>query len=262
MAEFSWADPEIWTSTSAAAIALGVVAAGAGAWGAWLWRGRMALRRQTRTALRQTKIVGQFQAISPLRAAIERLGARADVGARVAAVEALKEEARGSARAYWAVMEALTGHLRRHARASPGSAAAPGKTVLPADIQAIVTFLLHRNPRHEGRDAPLDLRGVDLSHADLRGVYLRHADLRGADFSEANLRDADLRYADLRGADLRGANLQGANLRDAQLTGANFHGADLRGADLTGATFDPGDLAGAKNIAPPPDPAPDQISRR
>lgn len=269
MSETSWADPAIWTSTTAAATAAGVVLSVALAW--VFWRRWKAVREQHRTAHRRTRMVSQFQSASPLRVAMTELEQERDPTARAAIIEKLKAEARGSAKSYWAVMEVMTSHLRRHARSPLGASPAKGagtdaKTLAP-DIQGIVSFLLHRDTRHEEQGAGLDLRSTDLSHADMRGIYLRYADfrgaalygtaLRGANLRDCDFQDADLRDADLRDSDLRGAKMKGALLRGAQFSNAKLYRADFRETDISEANFGSADL----NAALMPEPSPDTEAR-
>ena len=119
MADPVWTDPEIWTSNTAAALAAGGAVVVMGLWIA-LMRRRANRQRTTRTG-RQAKVMKQFQGSAPLREALDRLADRSNPEARVAAVESLKQMARESPRDYWSVMEILTTHLRRYARA-PGAA--------------------------------------------------------------------------------------------------------------------------------------------
>ncbi|MDA0661478.1 MAG: hypothetical protein O3B08_01395 [Proteobacteria bacterium] len=58
MSETSWSNPAIWTSTAAAAIAAGVVAVAVLAW--IIWIRRKSVRRQHRTANRQSRFIAQF----------------------------------------------------------------------------------------------------------------------------------------------------------------------------------------------------------
>ncbi len=236
MADPILSDPEIWTSPAAAAIAAGITAAAM-----LLWIAIMR-RRSTRVRLRQSdrqdKVVTRFKSASPLHEATEQLSDRGNLEVRVAAVEILKQLARQSPRNYWAVMEVLTKHLRRYARApikrgQPLPSKETGADIAP-DIQAILSLFLHRDPQHENRNQVLDLRNTDLSRTDLRGIFLRYADLSGSALIGTALRNANLRDANLEAARLDGASLRGADLRGADFSKASLRSADLRYSDMRG----------------------------
>ncbi len=99
-------------------------------------------------------------------------------------------------------------------------------------------------------EAPLNLKGADLSdailtNANLLGANLTRADLSGADLSGADLSGANLSRANLRRAHLWRANLTNANLTNANLTDANLTDANLLGVNLTRANLALADLSGA-----------------
>ena len=188
--------------------------------------------------------------------AVELLGSKESVEARLGGIYALERLARDSARDHPTAMEVLSAFLREHAPLSAcpnhGSWQRPG-----TDVQAILTVLTRRD-RTRDRDLP-DLRetclsGAHLAEANLTSINFSRANLRGANLSRANLRgaylsDADLSRADLSGSDLSNAYLGGANLTDAELRNSNlptvnaalwateFSGADLSGANLRGASL-------------------------
>jgi Pentapeptide repeats (8 copies) len=125
-----------------------------------------------------------------------------------------------------------TAFIREHSSeqwppAGPG-AETPVRATRP-DIQAAVTVIGRRNPRHD-RISPwgpsIDLRGAVLTHANLRNADLHGAHLHGADLTSADLLGADLCAAVLFGADLTGADLTSANLTGANLTAAVWRTAE------------------------------------
>lgn len=80
--------------------------------------------------------------------------------------------------------------------------------------------------RLEHADAPLELRGADLSELDLSGAWLMGAQLDGASFAHGTL-------------------------HNAVFTGASLEDADFTNADLTGAIFGPPELIAAAMAASP-----------
>ena len=96
----------------------------------------------------------------------------------------------------------------------------------PADIQAALTVLGRRDPRHDGTTR-IDLQRTDLAGADLGGARLAGAYLSRTNVRKAYLHEADLGGAWLHDTDLSEADLSGADLRDAFLGGADLVGADL-----------------------------------
>ena len=189
--------------------------------------------------------------------AIEQLGSE-ELDVRIGGIYALERVARDSARDHPTVMEVLAAFVREHSReqwpppADEPGADAPERTTRP-DVQAAITVIGRRNPRHDRQpvnlvganltDAVLtgaELSGADLTGAILPGANLSRAILPGAEISGAILTGAEISYADLSGTisfhpDLTDAHLIGANLTRAYLTGANFSGAILIHADLSGA---------------------------
>jgi uncharacterized protein YjbI with pentapeptide repeats len=220
--------------------------------------------------------------------AIEQLGS-GQLDVRIGGIYALERVARDSVRDHPTIMEVLAAFIREHSHeqlppsggSEPG-AAPPARRTRP-DVQAAVTVLGRRNPRHDRQRINLaaaalvgaDLTGADLTDADLTGADLTSADLPRATLTRANLDNADLTGADLNGADLtsaylyratlngtdlhratltranlprailRGANLDNADLNDADLPRADLIGAQLGGATLTGADLTHADLTGA-----------------
>lgn len=182
----------------------GLLVAGALIFSAWnftLWR-------------RTFELAGQGQVTDRYTKAIEQLGSdKLDV--RIGGIYGLERIARDSARDHSTVMEVLAAFIREHSRErwpplpdKPG-ADAPARTTRP-DVQAAVTVIGRRNPRHDRQ--PVNLDAADLTGADLTGADLTHADLT---------------HADLTGANLTRANLTGKNLTRADFTGADFTGAFL-----------------------------------
>ncbi len=174
--------------------------------------------------------------------AIEQLGSdRLDV--RIGGIYALERIARDSARDHPTVMEVLSAFVREHSREPwpqlPGvdqSGAVPlALRDTRPDVQAAVTVIGHRNPRHDLQ--PVNLLGADLTRANLTSANLTAATLHYANLHHANLRHANLRHANLREAILTSANLGHANLTSANLTLANLGRADLTSANLTSANL-------------------------
>jgi Pentapeptide repeats (8 copies) len=189
--------------------------------------------------------------------AIEQIGSdKLDV--RIDGIYALERVTRDSARDHPTIMEVLAAFVRDHSHEQwppladnePG-AAPPARRTRP-DVQAAVTVLGRRNPRHDRQRinlAEVDLTDANLTDADLRGASLTNANLYGASLTRASvtgagltgtgLSGASLRRADLSGASLRRADLSGASLRRADLTGANLARTNLTDANLTGAFWPP-----------------------
>ena len=186
---------------------------------------------------------------------IEQLGSET-LEVRIGGIYALERIARDSARDHPTVMEVLSAFVREHSReqwppppaGGRSDARAPEHTTR-ADVQAAVTVIGRRNPRHDLR--PVDLAAVNLTRADLTHATLDHVNLTRANLTDADLTDAHLNQANLIGADLTVADLSNASLVQADLSGAQLLAVSLDGADLThasliGAQLFAADLAFAK----------------
>ena len=190
---------------------------------------------------RNFSLARQGQVTDRYTKAIEQLGSDKGLDVRIGGIYALERIARDSPRDHPTIMEVLAAFIRDRSSeqwppAEPG-AETPRRATRP-DVQAAVTVIGRRNPRHD-RQA-VDLRSAHLTHAVLTGAPLTGADLRYADLTGANLTEADLSEADLVGAHLDRAHLvrahlDRANLGTATLTDAHLFSADLTGANLTGA---------------------------
>jgi uncharacterized protein YjbI with pentapeptide repeats len=183
--------------------------------------------------------------------AIEQLGSdKLDV--RIGGIYALERVARDSARDHSTVIEVLAAFVREHSHepwplpAGNRQGSDPSKRLTRPDVQAALTVIGRRNPRHDKQ--PVNLFAANLTHADLIGGNFARAMLSDAILVKARLHNADLTgahlvRADLTGAVLVGVDLTGAALVDARLVGAflvdaNLTQVPLSGADLTGATLD------------------------
>lgn len=203
---------------------------------------------------RTLELTEQGQVTDRYTRAIEQLGSdKLDV--RIGGIYALERIAHDSARDHPTVMEVLTAFVREHSRdqGSPPptdvhSDDGPPKPWIRPDVQAAVTVIGRRDPRH-------DRKRVGLARANLPGAYLNSADLTSANLTGANLTrarltdaridDADLTDADLTDARLRGATLTGARLHQAVLKRAYLADADLTDAILTDAILADATLTGA-----------------
>jgi Pentapeptide repeats (8 copies) len=112
--------------------------------------------------------------------AIEQLGAdKLDV--RIGGIYALERVVRDSARDHPTVMEVLGAFVREHSPepwlppADDEEGAEATNTATRPDVQAAITVIGRRNPRHDGR--PVNLAGSNLTAADLHSADLRGADL-------------------------------------------------------------------------------------
>ena len=246
------------TARDAARGRLLTLAAGLFAVGALVYTARnFGLSRQGQVTDRYTK-------------AIEQLGSD-KLDMRIGGIYALERVARDSARDHPAVMDVLTAFIREHSDEpwTPPADDEPDADIpglgARGDIQAAVTVIGRRNPRHDQERRLVlyhaNLSRADISRADLGGAYLVRAWLVRADLQLAKLQMAIAYRADLTGANLTSANLIRANLQmailtradltradltRADLTRADLTGADLTGADLTGADFTGADLTGAR----------------
>lgn len=193
--------------------------------------------------------------------AVEQLGDKDNLTARLGAIYALEDIARDSQRHHWPIMETLTAFVRERAPRGPGAGIGRPAT----DVQAVLTIIGRRRREHDPDGQRLNLRHTDLRRAELVATNLENADLSEAHLNSANLRQAHLENTVLWGTHLKGAvlaeahlesalllsaHLEGAILRDAYASGAKIEGAFLqgailRGADLRGATLDGSDLTQA-----------------
>jgi hypothetical protein len=101
----------------------------------------------------------------------------------------------------------------------------PRRGTTHPDVQAAVTVIGRRNPRH-------DRQRLNLRSAQLPGADLRDANLIGADLAAA-----DLSGSDLSAAEFAAANLSAANLSNTNLVGAPFFSTTLDRANLRGASW-------------------------
>jgi hypothetical protein len=166
--------------------------------------------------------------------AIEQLGSdKLDV--RIGGIYALERIARDSVRDHPTVMEVLSAFVREHSRerwpplpADDQSGAGPSERTTRPDVQAAVTVIGRRNPRHDLQPVnrqPVNLVAADLTRADLTRADLRYARLLGADFTRADLSYANLSYANLANADLTRAILIHAKLIGVFLSDTTLDGA-------------------------------------
>jgi hypothetical protein len=177
--------------------------------------------------------------------AVEQLG-HEKTPVKVGGIYALERIARDSPADHGPIVEVLTAYLREHARRQDAveDATADDDTEIPhraQDVQAALTVLGRRNPRHDDPRVELRLSGLDLRGASLRGGNFERARFRGTRLEGAKLEGAHLENARLRAADLKGADLESApdlNLAPAHLEGANLAGAHLEGAKLAGVVYD------------------------
>ena len=213
----------------------------------------------------QRRITEQGQITDRYGRAIEQIGNDA-LDVRVGGIFALERVMRDSPPDQSTIVEVLTAFVRVHSagRVTPPTPKSVGAERLmpaaPADIQAALTVIGRRDPRHDGKRridlSYANLYGADLSDANLAGAELEGADLTGATMYRADLTRAHLLAANLSFASCRWANftdagmvnsvLVNAFLYDANLTGADMAFADLTQAFLSGATLTGADLSNAK----------------
>lgn len=206
--------------------------------------------------------------------AIEQLGSdKLDV--RIGGIYALERVASDSAKDQPTVVAVLAAFIREHSHEtwplSPDNEAAAenAEQMTRPDVQAAITVIGRRDPRHDRER--INLHGANLPFADLTGANLAFANLAGANLTGARLFPANLASGsidasnaaqaravlihanstpvDLTGANLNDAKLTGAIVMFADLTGARLFGANLTNADLsltvlTSAEFDGADLTG------------------
>jgi hypothetical protein len=179
-----------------------------------------------------------------------------ELPARIAAIYALEELARGSPESHWQVMEILTAYVRVNSPVSDVPSGAPANsTPLRTDIQTALAVVGRRDCERETWVEQLDLHATDLHGACLIRAHLERSDLAESNLANADLIEAALVEADLRDTCLGGADLTDADLRMADLRRANFGSpgspwhtvpacltdavlddADLRGVDLRNTT--------------------------
>ena len=123
------------------------------------------------------ELTEQGQVTDRYTKAIEQLGSNKGLDVRIGGIYALQRIARDSDRDFPTVMEVLTAFVRDHSREQwpppandqPGSDAA-GRGMRP-DIQAALTVIGRRNPRHDRRwSGRVDLHSAVLTRADLRSA--------------------------------------------------------------------------------------------
>jgi hypothetical protein len=195
---------------------------------------------------RNFSLARQGQVTDRYTKAIEQLGSSKELDVRIGGIYALERIARDSPRDHPTIMEVLAAFIREHSRerwppAEPG-AETPEQATRP-DVQAAVTVIGRRNPRHDRQTVDLhnavliraSLTGAVLTGANLQKADLREAHLAGADLNGAHLDLAVLTRADLGGTNLTGATFAHANLTEAQLVTANLAGVLLYEANLAGA---------------------------
>ncbi len=232
--------------------------AGLFAAGALLFTGRNygVARRTLELTQRTFALTEQGQVTDRYTKAIEQLGSYNKLDVRIGGIYALERVARDSARDHPTVMEVLAAFIREHSH-EQWSGPVSERATRP-DVQAALTVLGRRNPRHDRQSADLtdsNLTRANLVGADLSGAILLRTALISALLAQANLTDAILLSADLTHAvvgftDLTGANLGGANLSGADFSGAiairaSLVGANLSGAGLIDANLTDADLDGA-----------------
>jgi hypothetical protein len=222
--------------------------------------------------LRNLGIAREGQIAERFTRAIDQLGSD-NLAVRLGGIFALERLAWDSEREHQTVMDVLTAYVREHAPWPPRDQSAPSLLILllsarlpktipapresmPADIQAILTVLGRRRPRHRQRESHAlslpwtDLRSADLGEAHLEeanlvGAHLERADLGYAHLERAILVEAHLERAYLARAHLEEAYLGGAHLEEATLGGAHLEDADLGGANLERAHLGKAHLEGA-----------------
>lgn len=182
--------------------------------------------------------------------AIDQLDESRTLDVRVGGIYALERIMRDSKRDHGAIVDVLAAFIRTHSvdrvtltrdsHENRVNADATGDGRPESDIQAALTVLGRRPPRHE-----LELDRLRLSGAVLRGALLRRADLTCAGLRHANLKGAHMERANLEGARLRGARLDNADLQEANLQWASLVRANLRGASLNEAALDHAKLMNA-----------------
>jgi Pentapeptide repeats (8 copies) len=225
---------------------------------AGFWANVRNTSKTTDLTRRAIELTEQGQVADRYAKAVEQLGSdKLDV--RIGAIYALERIAQDSVTDHPTVIEVLAAFIREHSReqwpppaeAGPDGKWSRGRT--RPDVQAAVTVIGRRNPRHDSQ--PVDLNVVDLTEANLIGANLSHASIGGANLADADLSGANLTGAvifftncdgaDFTGADLTGANLTSSNFTEAEFIGANLTGAILYSVNLTDADLTNADLTDA-----------------
>jgi Pentapeptide repeats (8 copies) len=155
------------------------------AFGAGLFAaGALVYTARTYYLSRQTQVTDRYTK------AIEQFGSK-ELDVRIGVIYALERIARDSPRDHPTIMEVLATFVRDHSpeqwplpTAYEPGAEPPGRTTRP-DVQATVTVIGRRNPRHDRH--PINLSGADLTSAGLPAAYLKGANLTGAHLPGANL---------------------------------------------------------------------------
>lgn len=226
--------------------------------------GALAFTARSFTLTRQGQVSDRYSR------AVDQLGSD-KIDVRIGGIYSLESVVRDSPENHATVMEVLCAFIREH---SAEQQALPvddeTRPRLAADVQAALTVVGRRN-------AELDIRQLDLSHAAIRGASIRlgnfsgtsffgadlsYAQCEAADFSHAIFIEAKITRAFLGGVAFTVAgggdapvnarvNLRGAVLMRADLTGTNLNNADLRDAllyetNLTRAYLWGADLTGAE----------------
>ncbi len=261
---------------------LGMVVAGIVAiWGLLFAAVRtVALDRQARVAVQESRLNEQKHASEAFATAIEQLG-HDNFAVRLGAVYALEALAKSSQDLHGPIFETLCAYIREQAPIPDDideqDAALADKiknrkdgqtirkiitdhlqTALKPDlvVQAILTVIGRRDPDRDpynaggALDFRLDLRETDLRKADMTGGHFENAlfigaRLDGANLTRSHLDGANLNKARLKDTNLWGAHLDGAILANAHLDGAHLFQAHLNGASLTGTRLDGADLLNA-----------------
>jgi hypothetical protein len=170
--------------------------------------------------LRNLRISQESQVTSRYIQAVTQLGSD-KLAVRLGGIYALERVAWDSERDHQTVMDVLTAYVREHLPWPPPDQSAHSLLILPlsarrpetipapreslpADIQAILTVLGRRRPRHRQRESHVlsfpwtDLRSADLRGAHLEGTYLVGAHLEGADLvGVLDLTLDQIRYANI-----------------------------------------------------------------
>jgi hypothetical protein len=178
---------------------------------------------------------------------------------------------------YWPVMDLLTSFIRNQVESrsqQPPPVTESSAERIEEDIQAALNVIGRRaQVQNRPHDSPIDLSGLNLSHAWFAGLQLQWSYFGGATLDDSNLDEADFREALLDNANLRfcsfigtnfdhsilkksnlsqsnfeETNFSGANLSDTDLSGSVFPKADFAGANLSGADLSDTDLGAAKNL--------------
>ncbi|WP_158744768.1 pentapeptide repeat-containing protein [Streptomyces sp. NRRL S-1448] len=177
---------------------------------------------------KQLQIAERGQVTGRFNAAIGNLASPA-VDIRLGGLYGLERLMRDSPHDQPTVVTLLTAYVREHAHGKVGGSA----SARPAtDVQAAMTVLANRDPRHDG-SGDFDLRNVRLRHLGYLGMWDRSRQrVIGINFPEADFSAADLSDADFEHAHLAGAVMAGTALREATLDGAELADAVLADADL------------------------------